>query len=88
MTRFSIPALASVSVLALGLIAAPATIDLQDEVIGAKRSDITHEAREATQQILDAYQCGIVVPSLQLQRVVPPAALDGRSSARGAGAPG
>ena len=36
MTRFSIPALASVSVLALGLIAAPATIDLQDEVIGAK----------------------------------------------------
>jgi hypothetical protein len=36
MTRFSIPALASVSVLALGLIAAPATVDLQDEVIGAK----------------------------------------------------
>jgi hypothetical protein len=36
MTRFSIPALATVSVLALGLIAAPASIDLQDELIGAK----------------------------------------------------
>lgn len=43
-----------------------------DEVIGAKRSDITHEAREATQKILDEYRCGIIVPSLQLQRVVPP----------------
>jgi membrane protease subunit HflK len=43
-----------------------------DEVIGAKRSDITHDARQATQQILDKYQCGINVPSLQMQRVTPP----------------
>ncbi len=43
-----------------------------DEVIGAKRSDIAHEARQATQAILDAYQCGITVPALQLQRVTPP----------------
>lgn len=43
-----------------------------DEVIGAKRSDITHEARQATQKILDEYQCGITVPALQMQRVTPP----------------
>lgn len=43
-----------------------------DEVIGAKRSDITHEARQATQLILDDFKCGITVPALQLQRVTPP----------------
>jgi modulator of FtsH protease HflK len=43
-----------------------------DEVIGAKRSDIGHEARQATQRILDEYQCGITVPALQMQRVTPP----------------
>jgi membrane protease subunit HflK len=43
-----------------------------DEVIGAKRGDITHEAREGVQKILDQYQCGINVPALQMQRVTPP----------------
>jgi hypothetical protein len=35
MIRFSLPALASVSVLALGLVAAPVSIDLGDDLIGA-----------------------------------------------------
>ncbi|MBS0209559.1 MAG: FtsH protease activity modulator HflK [Planctomycetes bacterium] len=43
-----------------------------DEVIGAARSEISHEARKATQEILDHYQCGITVPALQMQRVTPP----------------
>jgi modulator of FtsH protease HflK len=43
-----------------------------DEVIGAKRGDIAHEARQATQKILDGYKCGITVPALQMQRVTPP----------------
>ncbi|MGE3410356.1 MAG: FtsH protease activity modulator HflK [Pirellulales bacterium] len=43
-----------------------------DEVIGGKRSVISHEAREATQQILDEYQCGINISALQMQRVTPP----------------
>jgi membrane protease subunit HflK len=43
-----------------------------DEVIGAKRSDIAHEARRDCQRILDAYACGITVTALQMQRVIPP----------------
>jgi membrane protease subunit HflK len=43
-----------------------------DEVIGAKRSDIANKARADTQEILDAYQCGITVTALQMQRVIPP----------------
>jgi membrane protease subunit HflK len=43
-----------------------------DEVIGGKRGDIAHEARQATQAILDEFQCGITVPALQMQRVTPP----------------
>lgn len=43
-----------------------------DEVIGGKRSDISHEARQATQQILNEYECGISVSALQMQRVTPP----------------
>ena len=43
-----------------------------DEVIGAKRSDIAFKARDDSQQILDAYACGITVTALQMQRVIPP----------------
>jgi membrane protease subunit HflK len=43
-----------------------------DEVIGAKRGDIAHEARRDSQRILDAYACGITVTALQMQRVIPP----------------
>lgn len=43
-----------------------------DEVIGPKRSDIAYEARNDTQRILDAYECGITITALQMQRVVPP----------------
>jgi membrane protease subunit HflK len=43
-----------------------------DEVIGPKRSDIAHQARQDTQRILDSYQCGITVTALQMQRVIPP----------------
>ena len=43
-----------------------------DEVIGPKRSDIANEARTDTQRILDAYECGITITALQMQRVIPP----------------
>lgn len=43
-----------------------------DEVIGAKRGDIAHEARRDSQRILDSYACGITVTALQMQRVIPP----------------
>jgi membrane protease subunit HflK len=43
-----------------------------DEVIGPKRSDIANEARTDTQRILEAYQCGITITALQMQRVIPP----------------
>lgn len=43
-----------------------------DEVIGAKRSDIAHQAQVDTQRALDSYACGITITALQLQRVVPP----------------
>src|SRR5262249_26085903 len=43
-----------------------------DEVIGPKRGDIANEARTDTQRILDAYQCGIIITALQMQRVIPP----------------
>ncbi len=43
-----------------------------DEVIGPKRGDIANEARTDTQRILEAYQCGITITALQMQRVIPP----------------
>lgn len=43
-----------------------------DEMIGPKRGDIASQAREDSQRILDAYDCGITVTALQMQRVIPP----------------
>ncbi len=43
-----------------------------DEVLTEKRGEIAGKAREATQEILDQYQCGVAVIDLQLQRVSPP----------------
>ncbi len=43
-----------------------------DEMIGPKRGDIAQQAREDTQRILDAYDCGITVTALQMQQVIPP----------------
>lgn len=44
-----------------------------DEVLTEKRTEIAEKSREATQEMLDEYQCGIAVIDLQLQRVTPPA---------------
>lgn len=43
-----------------------------DEVLTGKRMEIRQEAREATQAMLDKYECGIRITDLQLQRVTPP----------------
>jgi modulator of FtsH protease HflK len=43
-----------------------------DEVLTDKRAEIGQQAREATQKILDLYQCGLVIRDLQMQRVAPP----------------
>ncbi|MFZ9088590.1 MAG: FtsH protease activity modulator HflK [Planctomycetaceae bacterium] len=43
-----------------------------DEVLTGKRGEIREAAREATQKMLDKYQCGIRITDLQLQRVTPP----------------
>lgn len=43
-----------------------------DEVLTEKRGQIGEQARQATQEILDAYQCGIGIRDLQMQRVTPP----------------
>ncbi|WP_220369731.1 FtsH protease activity modulator HflK [Paludisphaera rhizosphaerae] len=43
-----------------------------DEMIGPKRGDIAAQAREDTQRMLDAYDCGITVTALQMQQVIPP----------------
>ena len=43
-----------------------------DEVLTGKRTEIREQAREATQQVLDKYECGIRITDLQLQRVTPP----------------
>ncbi|MDG3003460.1 FtsH protease activity modulator HflK [Paludisphaera mucosa] len=43
-----------------------------DEMIGPKRGDIAVQARDDSQRILDAYDCGITVTALQMQRVIPP----------------
>lgn len=44
-----------------------------DEVLTEKRPEIRLAAREATQQTLDQYRCGVVITDLQMQRVRPPA---------------
>jgi membrane protease subunit HflK len=43
-----------------------------DEVLTEKRGQIAEEARQATQEILDVYSCGIAIRDLQMQRVTPP----------------
>lgn len=43
-----------------------------DEVLTGKRTEIREAAREATQAMLDKYECGIRITDLQLQRVSPP----------------
>lgn len=43
-----------------------------DEVLTEKRSEISAAAREATQQILNHYACGVAITDLQMQRVTPP----------------
>ena len=43
-----------------------------DEVLTEKRGQIAEEARQATQEILDGYSCGISIRDLQMQRVTPP----------------
>ncbi len=44
-----------------------------DEVLTEKRGEIAGKARDATQEILDKYNCGVAIIDLQLQRVSPPA---------------
>lgn len=43
-----------------------------DEVLTEKRPEIRLAAREATQETLDQYQCGVIITDLQMQRVRPP----------------
>ena len=43
-----------------------------DEVLTEKRGAIAEEARQATQEILNAYAAGIGIRDLQMQRVTPP----------------
>ena len=44
-----------------------------DEVLTEKRPEIRLAARDATQQMLDRYACGVTITDLQMQRVRPPA---------------
>lgn len=44
-----------------------------DEILTGKRAELADRAREATQKILNDYQCGVEIRDLQMQRVVPPA---------------
>ncbi|QDT17333.1 FtsH protease activity modulator HflK [Alienimonas californiensis] len=44
-----------------------------DEVLTSKRGEIAAEARQATQAMLDQYDCGVTIKALQLQRVTAPA---------------
>jgi membrane protease subunit HflK len=43
-----------------------------DEVLTEKRPEIRLAARQATQQMLDRYECGVTITDLQMQRVRPP----------------
>lgn len=42
------------------------------EVLTSEREEISSRARDATQAMLDKYECGIRITNLQLQRVTPP----------------
>jgi membrane protease subunit HflK len=44
-----------------------------DEVLTESRGEIGEEARQAMQQILDSYSCGLGIRDLQMQRTTPPA---------------
>ena len=48
-----------------------------DEVLTEKRTEVAEKARDATQQILDDYDCGVTVTDLQMQRVTPPGKVRG-----------
>ena len=43
-----------------------------DEVLTEKRPEIRLAARQATQETLDRYECGVTITDLQMQRVRPP----------------
>jgi membrane protease subunit HflK len=43
-----------------------------DEVLTERRGEIAQLAREATQRILESYDCGVIIRDLQMQRVRPP----------------
>jgi membrane protease subunit HflK len=43
-----------------------------DEILTSKREEVGTQAFKATQQLLDTYQCGVVITGLQMQRVTPP----------------
>jgi membrane protease subunit HflK len=43
-----------------------------DEVLTEKRPEIRLAARDATQETLDQYECGVIITDLQMQRVRPP----------------
>lgn len=42
------------------------------EVLTSQREEISFKATDATQALLDKYECGIRITNLQLQRVLPP----------------
>lgn len=44
-----------------------------DEVLTEKRGELAEHARQATQQILNMYDCGVRISALQMQRITPPA---------------
>jgi len=44
-----------------------------DEVLTEKRPEIRLAAKQATQEVLDQFDCGVIVTDLQMQRVRPPA---------------
>ncbi len=43
-----------------------------DEILTGKREEVGAAALEATQEMLDGYDCGIAITGLQMQRVTPP----------------
>lgn len=43
-----------------------------DEVLTEKRGELAGKARQATQSMLDQYDCGVLIRDLQMQRVSPP----------------
>lgn len=46
-----------------------------DEVLTDQRASIAHLCLEGTQKILDAYDCGLAISAMQMQRVTPPNAV-------------